>query len=115
MDTNEILQLILKKISGIEERVTGIEERMTGIEERMSGLEGRMTTLEENQEIFREQLLETNQIVKAIRHHQEFQDAALEGLKAKTATVDSIRKIDAKINVLNDRVFEQEAEWKMAK
>ena len=46
MTEHEMLELILQKITGLEDKVTGLENKVTGLEDRMTGFEDRMTGLE---------------------------------------------------------------------
>ena len=46
MTEHEMLELILQKITGLEDKVTGLENKVTGLEDRMTGFEDRMAGLE---------------------------------------------------------------------
>lgn len=46
MTEHEMLELILQKITGLEDKVTGLENKVTGLEDRMTGFEDRMTGFE---------------------------------------------------------------------
>lgn len=56
------------------------------------------------------QLNETNQIVKAIQHNQEFTNAKLEGIELTTAKAQALTILDDKFEALNKRLFAQETE-----
>ena len=47
MTEHEMLELILQKITGLEDKVTGLENKVTGLEDRMTGFEDRMTGFED--------------------------------------------------------------------
>ena len=56
------------------------------------------------------QLEEHGQILQAVLHNQEVANAEIEGIKLTMATSESVRTIDAKFDLLNTRLFHQEAE-----
>lgn len=56
------------------------------------------------------QISETNQIVKDLLHRTEELDAKLDGLAINTASNESIADLAAKFDVLNNRLFQQEAD-----
>lgn len=63
MTEHEMLELILQKITcledkvtGLENKVTGLEDRMTGFEDRMTGLENKVTGLEDGQQNILQQI-----------------------------------------------------------
>lgn len=63
MTEHEMLELILQKITGLEDKVTvlenkvtGLEDRMTGFEDRMTGLENKVTGLEDGQQNILQQI-----------------------------------------------------------
>ena len=47
MTEHEMLELILQKITGLEDKVTGLEDKVTGLENKVTGLEDRMTGFED--------------------------------------------------------------------
>ena len=47
MTEHEMLELILQKITGLEDKVTGLEDKVTGLEDKVTGLENKETGLEE--------------------------------------------------------------------
>lgn len=88
-----------------------VQELKTGqqiLREEVQELKIGQQVLREDVQELRGQLDETNQIVKAIRHNQEYISAKLEGLEATTAKADAVRVLDNKFEVLNSRLFAQE-------
>jgi predicted nucleic acid-binding Zn-ribbon protein len=107
--TNEEFQkLVLEKLSGIESKFDNLESEVSGLKSKIGGVETRFDGLEE-------QVKENTNIIKAVRHNQEFGIAKLEALVLNTASKESIVKLDAKFDVLNDRLFQQEADLKILK
>lgn len=51
---------------------------------------------------------ENTDIIKAIRHNQEHICAEINALKTHTASAESVTKIRASINALNERIFMQD-------
>ena len=58
---------------------------------------------------------ETKRILGALEHASQVNAAEMEGLKLNTATKESIKVLDAKFGVLNDRLFQQEVQLKLIK
>ena len=56
------------------------------------------------------QLEEHGQILQAVLHNQEVANAEIEGIKLTMATSESVQTIDVKCDLLNTRLFHQEAE-----
>lgn len=46
MTENEKLDLILQKISGLDEKVEGIDKRVSGLDEKVEGIDKRVSSLE---------------------------------------------------------------------
>ena len=84
---------ILKQILS---RLDNIDNGQKQILDRLDNLEG--------------QTRENTNIIKAIQHNTEVLNAKLDGLTITTASKDAIAKLDAKFDVLNTRLFQQEAE-----
>lgn len=50
MTENEKLDLILQKISGLDEKVEGIDKRVSGLDEKVEGIDKRVSGLDEKVE-----------------------------------------------------------------
>jgi len=101
---DEILKQILSKVSAMEE---GQQKLIT----RIDKIESDMAT--------KAQQDENTQIIKAIRHNTETTNAEINALKLTTlskealehlSTKEDVNKLNAKFEVLNSRLFHQEAE-----
>ena len=47
MTEHETLELILQKVTGLDEKVTGLDEKVTGLDEKVAGLDEKVTGLDE--------------------------------------------------------------------
>lgn len=110
MTDRELLEKILTAVEGHGKDITDMKGHMGRMESHMNRMESRMDGMEV-------QLDENTQIVKALRHSQEYMLAKLDGLEATTAKVETVQKLQAsvdllhgKYNVLNCRLFVQEAQ-----
>ncbi len=78
-----------------------IREELDPIVKRLDNLEG--------------QVQENTAFIKALLHQTEELDAKFDGLLHTTATKDAIARLDAKFEVLNSRLFNQEADIQLLK
>ena len=85
-----------------------MQKDISGLKEEQQNTNKRLDNLET-------QLNENTQIVKAIRHNQEFANAKMESIEITTAKADALVKLDSKVEVLNTRLFDQEAEIRTLK
>lgn len=136
MTNEEFQKLVLEKLGGLEKSFYGLETRFDGMETRFDrletefgglktqiggletefdGLKTQIGGLEKRFDGLEEQVKENTEIIKAVRHNQEFGIAKLSALELSTASKESIVKLDAKFDVLNDRLFQQEADLKILK
>ena len=122
MTDEDFQKLVLDKLGGLETKIGGIETEFGGLKTQIGGLEaefGGLKTqiggLENRFDGLEEQVKENTEIIKAVRHNQEFGIAKLSALELSTASKESIVKLDAKFDVLNDRLFQQEADLKILK
>ena len=65
--------------------------------------------------VTKDDIAESTRILRALEHASQVNAAEIEGSKLNTATRESIQIIDAKFDVLNDRLFKQEAELRLIK
>jgi len=72
-------------------------------------MEELLKQLIKGQEEIKGQLNENTEMIKALVHWTEELDAKYENLLHSTATKDSIVNLDSKFDLLNDRLFQQEA------
>jgi len=86
------LEKILQQLLNGQSR---IEKRLENIENDTSNIKG--------------QLDENTQIIKTLVHRADKLDVKYDCLLHTTATKDLIANLDNKFNILNDRLFQQEA------
>lgn len=79
----------------MEELLKQMLSEIRTINQRLDNLEG--------------QVKENTDIIKAIQHNTEVINAKIDGLTINTASKDSVANLDAKFDVLNNRLFQQEA------
>ena len=122
MTDRELLEAILSKISGMEERQTNMEEHMTNMEERqtnmeehMTSMEKRMTNMEERQSSFENQLKDIklhleNVTDKNISILAENHLMIIEKLNRTIPSVEKQLLNDVQTNYLLERVSKLEME-----
>ncbi len=101
MDNNEFQKFVIEQFKSMQDQFGAVQEQFREVNERLDVLD--------------ERTKETNDIVHALRENSEYINANLETLQTSTASVDSVKRIDAKLNVLNERLFEQETTLKLVK
>ena len=81
----------------------------------LTSMNERLISIEQNQGNMSERLNEQSQILQVLQHSLEFANAEIEGLKLTVASSDSVRLLDAKFDILNTRLFQQEAKLSLVK
>lgn len=99
MENNELLQAIRVMI---QEEVKPIKTDIAELKSKFSAVEQDMASATQQNE--------NTRLMKAIQHNTEVLNAKLDGLTITTASKDAIAKLDSKFDVLNTRLFQQEAE-----
>ena len=108
----EILKQILTEVSALKDSQQKIMTRMDKIESKIDALEGKIDHVSGQQE-------EKNQVIKAIWHNTETLNVEVSALKltalskealSLVSTKEDINKLSAKFEVMNSRLFNQEAE-----
>lgn len=91
-DTRPMMEVVVAKLDGLEERLGRLEERLGGLEERLGGLEARMIRLEERMdrletsfEQFRE---ETREQLAHVNHQLEILTLDVMDVRAKQRSLD---------------------------
>ncbi|HWQ35713.1 MAG TPA: hypothetical protein VNQ79_22910 [Blastocatellia bacterium] len=98
-DTRPMMEVVVAKLDGIEERIGGIEERMTRLEARMGKLEERMDRLEERMDRLEERIDrlevsfeqfrdETREQLAHISHQMEILTLDVMEVRAKQRSLD---------------------------
>jgi len=91
-------EMLLKEILG---EIKSIKTEISTINHRLEHIEGQQN--------------ENTDIIKAVLHRTEELDAKFDGVLHTTATKDGINRLEAKIDALNDRLFNQEADIRLLK
>jgi len=92
------MEEILKQILEGQRQIL---KRLDRVESQLSKVEG--------------QLEENTSILRVLEHRSEVQTAETEGLKLTTAINEAIERLDAKFDVLNTRLFQQETALQLIK
>ena len=115
----ETLQQILDGQTKIIKRLDNIENYVLNVKNDISNVKSDLSNVKSDISNIKGQLDENTQIVKGIRHNIETSNAEINGLKLNTlskdalshlSTKDDINKLHSKFEVLNSRLFHQEAE-----
>ena len=64
MTDNEKLDLILQKISGLDEKVNSIDKRVSSLDEKVNSIDKRVSSLEEDLKEVRNQVTQTKVILE---------------------------------------------------
>ena len=98
------------RFDNLEGRFDTLEGRFDALEDRFTTLEGRFYTIEGRFDNLEGQVRENTDLLKAIQHNTEVLNAKVEALTLTTASKDAVARLDAKFEVLNARLFQQEVE-----
>ena len=98
------------RFDNLEGRFDTLEGRFDALEDRFTTLEGRFDTIEVRFDTLEGQVRENTDLLKAIQHNTEVLNAKVEALTLTTASKDAVARLDAKFEVLNARLFQQEVE-----
>ena len=98
------------RVGNLESRFDTLEGRFDALEGRFDNLEGRFDTLEGRFDNLEGQVRENTDLLKAIQRNTEVLNAKVEALTLTTASKDAVARLDAKFEVLNARLFQQEVE-----
>ena len=103
----ELLRQILGRLDRMEQQN---ETRFNSLEGRFDNLEGRFDNLEGRFDNLEGQVRENTDLLKALQHNSEVLNAKVEALTLTTASKEAVARLDAKFEVLNARLFQQEVE-----
>ena len=98
------------RFDNLEGRFDTLEGRFDALEDRFTTLEGCFDTIEGRFDNLEGQVRENTDLLKAIQHNTEVLNAKVEALTLTTASKDAVARLDAKFEVLNARLFQQEVE-----
>lgn len=105
MTDRELLELLLKKFSGVEEQLSGIDKRLSNVESNMATKADIEQIIGEQQKDIKAMLELTNKKL----------DAKSDELLHNTAAKDSAERIETKIDILTHRVLAQDGEIQLLK
>ena len=112
-------QKMITRIDKFETKVDNIETKLDKLEIKVDNVETKVDNLEKKVDNVSGQQEENTQMIKAICHNTETTNAEVNALKLTTlskealshlSTKEDINKLNAKFEVLNSRLFHQEAE-----
>ena len=98
--SEQLLKEILGEIKSMKSEISTINKRLETVEKQM---------------VTKEDMDETKRILGALEHASQVNAAEMEGLRLNTASKEYIERLDAKFDVLNERLFKQETELQLIK
>lgn len=107
MTNEEFQKLVLGQFAELKSEVSSLKNDMASLKSEVSVVKSDMST--------KTQQDETLQIVKDIQHNSEVLNAKVDGLTVTTASQEAVADLDAKFDVLNKRLFQQEADLQRLK
>lgn len=110
----EILKELLSEVKGIKAGQKQLVEEVKSMKSEITTINKRLETVEQ-QMVTKEDMDENTRILRSLEHASLVNAVEMEGLKLNTATKESIKVLDAKFGVLNDRLFEQEVQLRLIK
>ena len=81
------------QLSEVRQEQKDMRSQLSAMDQRQEAMQGQLSEVQQEQRDMRGQLDENTQIIKAIRHNQEFMSAKLEGLEATTAKADTVARL----------------------
>ncbi len=97
------------RMISLEDRMTSMEGKMTSMEGRMTSMEGKMTSMEGKVTSIEENMVTKDDFLASKRENQ----VAHESIQAKMDEQGEL--IEARFDVLNDRLFDQETQLQILK
>lgn len=95
------MQSIKVDIQSVKDDIQSMKADIGEVEQRIEHIEGQQG--------------ENTAIIKAVLHRTEELDAKFDGLLHSTATKDAIKRLDAKMDTLNEHLFNQEVDIRLLK
>ena len=105
---------IKNEVSSIKNEVSLIKADVGSLKTDVGSLKTVINIIKDHM-VTKDDIAESTRILRALEHASQVNAAEIEGSKLNTATRESIQIIDAKFDVLNDRLFKQEAELRLIK
>ncbi|MCE5287515.1 MAG: hypothetical protein LLG02_16960 [Pelosinus sp.] len=106
-DLKSDVTILKSDVSSFKSDVTDLKSNMAATKDDIIAIKSDMAT--------KTQQNENTGFIQALISRTDIIDAKLDGLAVNTASKEAVAKIDAKLNVLNDRLFNQEADIQLLK
>lgn len=111
MTDRDLLELLLKKVTGLENEVTGLGNKVTGIENRVTGIENKISVIDK-----KVNFIENNMVTKEdIAEMSEMKTAIFETAEIVKHIEKTQEKHERTLDLLSRRSIDQEAELKRIK
>lgn len=118
----ELLQQILARLAVMEKGQAAMQKSQEEMKQSQAAMQKDQEEMKQSQQQTLErienlegQMKENTDIIKAIQHNTEVLNAKIDGLVITTASKDAVALLDAKFDVLNHRLFQQEADLQLLK
>ena len=92
MTDHELLELIVEKVSGVDQKVDGIDRRLTGVEQkvsnidqRLTGVEQKVSNIDQDLKLIKTQQSEHGQMLQSLMHASQSQKAHFDSLQLEMA------------------------------
>lgn len=112
---HEEIKPVTQRLDSMDSRLDNMDSRLDNMDSRLNNIDSRLDRIESDMASERQQI-ELSQIVHALRHNSEEVNAQLHNLghslnvlTGKAATKEDVSELNAKFEVLNSRLFQQEA------
>ena len=110
-----ILREILTEIKSMKDGMQSMKVDMQSMKADIQSMKVDIGAVEQRLENIEGQQGENTAIIKAVLHRTEELDAKFDGLLHSTATKDAIKRLDAKMDTLNEHLFNQEVDIRLLK
>ncbi|MCX7779645.1 MAG: hypothetical protein N2491_01865 [Negativicutes bacterium] len=94
----QILKEILSAVKSLDNKVSDIDKRLNNLETDVTEIKTDIAGMKTDIANLEGQMIETNQIVKALLHRSEETDAKLESLAVNTASRYSVERLEKAID-----------------
>lgn len=105
--SEQLLIEILSAVKTMDNRLSNVEAGIISLKTEVNSIRQEMVT--------KSDIEENTTILRALEHASQVNAAEMEGLRLNTASKEYIERLDAKFDVLNERLFKQETELQLIK
>ena len=85
MTDHELLELLVQKITRMDQRMNGMEQKMGGMEQQISGMNQKMSGMEQDVKLMNTQQSEHGQLLQSLIHAGETHKAQYDSLQIELA------------------------------